>query len=65
VAVFIGFLGAGGVAALVFGLWGFWRGKQLDNARQYRTMAEDTAIGHVVSLELSELSKKPGSEDYF
>ncbi len=65
-AVFIGFLGAGGIAALVFGLWGYWKGKKLDDAKQYRSVVEETAIGQVMSLELSELSKKPGSnEDYF
>jgi hypothetical protein len=64
--VFIAILCLGAIAALVFGIWGYWRGKQIEAARQYRFVEEETNIGKMVNLEMSELTNvKKDNEDYF
>jgi hypothetical protein len=65
VAVFIGILGAGVLAGAVFAMWGAWRGRQLQSLKVYRHVEEETQLGKMVTLELSELSKKGGNDEYF
>ncbi len=64
-AVFIALLGTGVLLAVMFALWGAWRGRQLRDAEMYNHVEEETVMGKMVSLEMGELTRKRGNDDYF